>query len=274
MLDVLFRPVITDPKAASEGQIRNFSQYQKEVICAVAASLAGDMSLALELEYAKEYHKSINVLQEIGLEVLPVTYVRILTQILGSVSVPFRGEPLKGLQIMGPLETRALDFSNLVILSANEGVFPSRSVSSSFIPPELRKGFGLPTYEYQDSVWAYYFYRMISRASKVWMLVDSRTEGMKSGEESRYIKQLEYHFNVPVKRYVVKFGGMKTSQMPVIEKTGDDVDKIKATVLSATALQNYLACTAKFYYSTIKGLKLEEEVTESIDYGMFGVVYH
>ncbi len=274
LLDVIFRPVVRDPKSASEEQVRSFSQYQKEVISAVSASLVDDLSLALELEYAKEYYKSINVLQEIGLEVLPVTYVRLLAQILGSVSVPFRGEPLKGLQIMGPLETRALDFSNLIILSANEGVFPRRSVSSSFIPPELRKGFGLPTYEYQDAVWAYYFYRMISRASKVWMLADSRTEGMKSGEESRYIKQLEYHFNVPVNRFVVKFEGMKAVQMPIIEKTSEDIDKIRATVLSATALQNYLACPAKFYYSTIKGLKLEEEVTESLDYGMFGVVYH
>lgn len=274
LLDVIFRPVITDPKSASGEQIMRFSQYQKEVISVVAASLADDVSLSLELEYAKEYHKGINVLQETGLEVLPVTYVRLLAQILGPMAVPFRGEPLRGLQIMGPLETRALDFSNLIILSANEGVFPRRSVSSSFIPPELRKGFGLPTYEYQDAVWAYYFYRMISRASKVWMLVDSRTEGMKSGEESRYIKQLEYHFNVPVNRYVVKFGGMKAAQVPLIEKTGEDVEKIRTTVLSATALQNYLACPARFYYSTVKELKPEEEVSESLDYGMLGVVYH
>ncbi len=107
------------------------------------------------------------MLQEKRLEVLPVTFVRLLAQLLGPVSVPFRGEPLKGLQIMGPLETRALDFRNLIILSSNEGVFPRRSVSSSFVPPELRKGFGLPTYEYQDAVWAYYFYRMISRAENV-----------------------------------------------------------------------------------------------------------
>lgn len=274
LMDVIFRPVIMDPKMASTAQIASFAQYQKDVIEVIAPAIADDTSLALELEYAKEYYKCINVLFEIRPEVLPMTYLRLLGQLLSSVSVPFRGEPLKGLQIMGPLETRALDFKDLVIMSANEGVFPRRSVSSSFIPPELRKGFGMPTYEYQDAVWAYYFYRMISRADKVWMLVDSRTEGLKSGEESRYIKQLEYHFGVPLKRSVVKFGSMKTASLPDIVKTEEDVARIKDTVLSATTLQNYLACPAKFYYGTVKGLEAEEEVAESLDYGMFGTVYH
>lgn len=274
LLDAVFRPVVTDPKDKSSGQIEAFAAYQKEVVSALAAQLTDDPELALELEYAREYHKCVSVIQEIGLEVLPVTYVRLLDQLLGAVSVHFKGEPLKGLQIMGPLETRALDFENMIILSANEGVFPRRSVSSSFIPPELRRGFQMPTYEYQDAMWAYYFYRMISRARSVWMLVDTRTEGLKSGEESRFIKQLEYHFRLPVRRYVVKFGAMGLGDLQPVEKTEDDVARIKDTVLSATALQNYLACPAKFYYSVVKGLRSEDEVSESLDYGMFGTVYH
>ncbi len=274
LLDTIFRPVVTDAKAKSAGQVASFAMYQKEVVGAVAPALAGDVGLALELEYAREYHKCVSILQEIGLEVLPVTYVRLLDQLLGSVSVHFKGEPLKGLQIMGPLETRALDFEDLIIMSANEGVFPRRSVSSSFIPPELRKGFQMPTYEYQDAMWAYYFYRMISRARSVWMLVDTRTEGLNSGEESRFIKQLEYHFRIPVQRYVVKFGAMGLGEQVPVAKTEDDVAKIKETVLSATAVQNYLACPAKFYYGVVKGLKPEDEVSEALDYGMFGTVYH
>lgn len=274
LLDVVFNPVITDPKTASAEQIKEFGNYQNRVLTAVASAVTADSGLDLELEYAKEYYKCVNVLKEINLEVLPMTYARLLSQLLGAVSVPFKGEPLKGLQIMGPLETRALDFRNVVILSANEGVFPRRNVSSSFVPPELRKGFGLPTYEYQDAVWAYYFYRMISRAERVWMFTDTRTEGLRSGEESRYIKQLEYHFNIPVNRYVVRFDKMRTAQVEDIVKTSDDVQKIKSTVLSATTLQNYLSCPAKFYYGTVKELKAEEEVAESLDYGMFGTVYH
>lgn len=279
LMDTVFRVVIDDPKSDDARQIRALAAYLKDVIKVVAPAVSGP-GLALELEFAKEYYKGVNMLEDslcasdTPRNLLPATYIRLLAQLLGPVSVPFRGEPLKGLQIMGPLEMRALDFSNLVILSANEGVFPRRNVSSSFVPPELRKGFGLPTYEYQDAIWAYYFYRMISRAEKVWMLVDSRTEGLKSGEESRYIKQLEYHFGLPLRRYVVKFDSMKQGALPEIEKTEEDVAVIRSTELSATTLQNYLACPAKFYYGTVKGLKAEEEVAESLDYGMFGTVYH
>ena len=274
LLEVIFRPVVTDPKAKTREQIICLAEYQKDVVNKVAPAIAADVALAIELEYAKEYYRNINILQEIGLEVLPVTYIRLLDQLLGAVSVHFKGEPLKGLQIMGPLETRALDFDDIIIMSANEGVFPRRSVSSSFIPPELRKGFQLPTYEYQDAMWAYYFYRMISRAKSVWMLVDTRTEGLKSGEESRFIKQLEYHFRVPMNRYVVKFGAMGLGEIQPVEKTEEDVLKIKGTVLSATAVQSYLACPAKFYYGVVKGLRAEDEVSESLDYGMFGTIFH
>lgn len=275
LMDALFVVSVKDQTLASRSQVRELAQYQKNVISALAPAVAGDASLALELEYAKEYYRCVNVLDEVEeLAVLPMTYVRLLDQLLSGVSVPFRGEPLKGLQIMGPLETRALDFKNLIILSANEGVFPRRSVSSSFIPPELRKGFGLPTYEYQDAVWAYYFYRMISRAENVWMLVDSRTEGLKSGEESRYIKQLEYHFNLPLKRYVVKYDKMKTAVVGDVVKTQEDVDKIRNMALSATSIQSYLECPAKFYFGSVKELEVEAEVAETVDYGVFGNVFH
>lgn len=272
LLEMVFRPVVTDPKKHGKDQIVAMAAYFKEVLAAIASKAAGDTRLALELEYAREYYRGINMLPE--MDVLPLTYIHLLRQLLGGSSVPFRGEPLKGLQIMGPLETRALDFDNLIIMSANEGVFPRRNVSSSFIPPELRKGFGLPTYELQDAIWAYYFYRMISRAGNVWMLVDSRTEGLKSGEESRYIKQLEYHFGIPLDRCVVSFDSMKTMELPQLEKTEEDVEIIRNTVLSATALQNYLSCPASFCYSVVRGLKAEEEVADTLDYGMFGTIFH
>ena len=274
LFDVIFRPAVPDVKTAGEDQIRSFSEYLKSVIKVVAPAMADDPDLALELEFAKEYYKCVNQLMKNDLAILPVTYVKLLCQLLMSVSVPFRGEPLKGLQIMGPLEMRALDFSNLIIMSANEGVFPRRSVSSSFIPPELRKGFGLPTYEYQDAVWAYYFYRAISRARKVWLFVDSRTEGIKVGEESRYIKQLEYHFGVPVNRYSVQFEKMNTAAVTDIEKTPDNVAAIRKMYLSASSLQNYLECPAKFYYGSIMRLKAEDEIAESLDNSTLGTVYH
>jgi hypothetical protein len=268
--------VITDPKSKDRSQLSDFVKYQQEVITAVASVVSSDPQLTLEAEYAKEYYKAVSMLQDslMDMEILPMTYVRLLGQFIGMSSVPFRGEPLKGLQIMGPLETRGLDFSTVVIMSANEGVFPHRSVSSSFVPPELRRGFGLPTYELQDAIWAYYFYRMISRAENVWIFYDSRSEGLRSGEESRYIKQLEYDFQVPVHRYVVKADSAVVESLPVIGKTQEDIDAICSMSQSASALQSYLACPAKFWYEKIKRLRPEDEVVESLDNAMFGTVFH
>ena len=274
VFDMLFKPAVTDPKVASKEQTSAFADYQKALIKGLAPKLASDSAMAIELEFAKATYNAICQLQAAGLEVLPMTYVRLLDQLLGPVSIPFNGEPLKGLQIMGPLETRALDFRQIMILSCNEGMFPRRSVSSSFIPPELRKGFGLPTYEFQDAVWAYYFYRLIQRAEKVTLVYDSRTEGMKSGEESRYIKQLEYHFNVPIKRSFVKANASGDFSPKEITKTEEDIKTIRQARLSASALKNYLDCPAKFYYATVKKLRKQNEVSEDLDAGMLGDVYH
>ena len=153
-------------------------------------------------------------------------------------------------------------------------MFPRKTFSSSFIPPELRKGFGLPTYEYQDAVWAYYFYRMIQRAEHVWLLYDSRTEGLKSGEESRYIKQLEYHFHLPLERLVASAEMHPVTVEDAIPKTEAHVQAIREGVLSASVLQSYLYCQARFYYQAVEHLQAEDEVAESLDAGMLGNVFH
>ena len=273
--NLIFKPVVDDPKNPSREQTRRIADYQLEILAGIGERLSSLPDMSLETQFAKEYYLSVNRLREMGLEILPVTYFRLLRQLVGPVSVPFRGEPLKGLQIMGPLEVRSLDFTNLIVLSCNEGVFPRRSVSSSFIPPELRKGFGLPTYENQDAVWSYYFFRMLQRASNVWLLYDSRTEGLKSGEESRYIKQLEYQYAYePLTRKVVRRGISVSDSEEVIPKTPEDLERIRTMTYSASSLQNWLACQAKFYYSSIRKLAKETEVSESLDSGMIGNVFH
>ena len=275
LFDVLFRPVVDDMAAADKGQIVRMAEYQQSVISYIAVKLLKDPDAVLEIDFAKEYWCAVNRLKEMNLDILPATYVRLLDSLLAGVAVPFSGEPLKGLQIMGPLETRALDFKNVIILSCNEGVFPRRSVSSSFIPPELRRGFGLPTYEYQDAVWAYYFYRLISRAENVWMLYDSRTDGLNGGEESRYVKQLRYHFQVPIKSYVSDAEpGLPCEEGHEIEKTAEMLDVISSSYFSPSALQNYIDCPMRFYYYSVAKLKKEKEVAESMDPAMIGTVYH
>lgn len=248
--------------------------YLMDIVTAVAPRLGTDDTMKFEAEFSKKLYGALALLRKKNLDILPATFVRLLRQLCSSMTVPFHGEPLRGLQIMGPLETRALDFDNVVILSANEGVFPHRSVSSSFIPPELRKGFDLPTYELQDAVWAYYFYRMICRAKNVYMVYDSRTEGVISGEESRYIKQLEYHFNKPLRRFYASSEANAVEESLEIEKTQEHVDKIKETPLSASSIKNYLDCPAMFYYKVVEKLKPADEVVNDMDAGMLGDVYH
>lgn len=273
LLERLFQPVVQQITAPDVAQNHRVESYFSELLSFIGLQLTqtGDL---LELDFVARCHKQLNILQEMDLEVLPATHLRMLDRLLQGISVPFRGEPLQGLQVMGPLETRALDFRNLVILSANEGMFPRKSVSASFIPPELRKGFGLPTYEYQDAVWAYYFYRMIQRPEHVWLVYDNRTEGLKNGEESRYIKQLEYHFQWPLHRMAATAAISTVEEEGAIPKTQEHVDKVRAGLLSASTLQSYLACPAKFYYQVVEGLKAADEVSESLDAGMLGNVFH
>lgn len=253
-----------------------FPVYLERIILLLAESFRDKPERAMELEFAMHSWKVLTRLRELNPPVSGKTWWRLLGQLLGAEAVPFKGEPLRGMQIMGPLETRTLDFQNLIVLSCNESVFPRRSVAASFIPPELRKGFGLPTYEYQDAIWAYYFYRMIQRAGNVWLLFDSRAEGLRAGEESRFIKQLEFLYGFDLKRYVAS-APMNRKQIPdSIPKTKEDLAVMAGEKfhLSASSLRNYLRCQAAFYYATIKGLGKADEVEENLDAGMLGSVLH
>ncbi|MBP5520836.1 MAG: PD-(D/E)XK nuclease family protein, partial [Bacteroidales bacterium] len=271
VLEVLFRPVVTGSGPVPTAPI---CQWLQEVLATLGPRLKSLEDMQFELDFAKLCHEAVGRLLSYNLELQPSSFFRLLMQVLSGATVPFEGEPLEGLQIMGPLELRAMDFQNLIILSCNEGVFPRRSVSSSFIPPELRKGFGLPTYEYQDAVWAYYFYRMIQRCSRVWMVYDSRTEGLKSGEPSRYLRQLEMHFDVKFNHFEAQSSLGRGKEDGDIPKTLEDLEALRAQNLSASAVKSYLTCPAQFYYAKVRALEAKKEVSESLDAGMFGTVLH
>lgn len=245
----------------------------------------------VEVEFLYHYQKAVLRLGSLGLDwdsMEKKSYFSLLNQYVSLISIPYRGEPLSGLQIMGPLETRALDFENVIMLSVGEGIFPKKNVSASLIPYNLRRGFGLPTYEFQDSIWAYYFYRSIFRAKKIFLLYDSRTEGLQSGEESRYIKQLQYHYNLNLKRKVASYSLASNDVKNVVarvDKTQEVMDELAACFsvdendkarksLSASALNTYINCPFKFYYEYVKGIREEDEVTEDVDAGLFGSIYH
>ena len=275
LMELVFRPVLEDLSCADAEATDAFAGYLQDIVSGIAPLMAVNQDTAIELEAARMYYTAINSLRSRHLRIMPSTFVRLLESLVAGATVPYKGEPLKGMQIMGPLETRALDFRNVVVLSCNEGMFPRRSVSSSFIPPELRKAFALPTYEYQDAVWAYYFYRMISRAENVWLVYDSRTEGLKRGEESRYIKQLKYHYGLELNTYVADAGLVSFEKDDDrVTKTDEVLSAIDKITFSASALQNYVFCPMKFYYQSVLKIKADEEVAESMDNAMIGNVYH
>ena len=264
LLECIFRPA------------KDIPAYLKELILNLAHLLKQQEGKEMELDFAMYSYKAVTRLQDLGPDVQPRTWWKLIGQMTGRAAVPFKGEPLKGMQIMGPLETRALDFDNVIILSCNEGLFPRRAVSPSFIPAELRKGFGLPTYEYQDSVWAYYFYRLIQRAGNIWLIYDTRTELSRSGEESRYIRQLQMLYDFDIRQYTLEAPIRESVPETAIQKTEEDIAAMHAPGfrLSVSSVQHYLNCPAQFYYSKVKGLKAADEVSESLDAGMLGTVLH
>lgn len=247
----------------------------------------GDVrALDIELEFIVQYYKTINRLQDSLTSVKEMsvdTYFRLLKQLSQSISISFIGEPLSGLQVMGILETRVIDFENIIILSMNEGTFPLKKPSNSFVPYTLRKAFGMPTYEHQDSTYAYHFYRMISRAKNIYMLYDTRTEDMQSGEVSRYFYQMKYLYNdyFDINEVMINYNVSAPEIEPVsITKTPEIINKLQkfafggSASISASSINNYLNCPLQFYLSAVEGLSDEEEVQESIEASVFGTIYH
>lgn len=287
LLSVLFLPV-TDVNTFSDYLI-NVLQELNKVMHALSSGEeeedATQRTNDLEQEFIFHYFTTVNrmkeIMQDAGIEMKIDTYFRLLKRVTDTITIPFRGEPLSGLQIMGVLETRALDFDRLIILSMNEGIFPLRKAANSFIPYNLRRGFGLPTYEHQDSVWAYHFYRLIYRASHVSLLYDTRSNGLQTGEVSRFVHQLHYHYEVPLQNKLVVYN-VSSAKTPALQvkKTDEVMQRLNAfhkggsRAISASAVNTYLDCPLKFYFSVVEGIQEEEEVSETIESNVFGSILH
>ena len=210
------------------------------------------------------------------------TYVRLLDKILRGLSIPFSGEPLNGIQIMGILETRTLDFKNLIMLSVNEGILPRTTAGSSYIPFNLREAFGLPTVRHQDSIYAYYFYRLLQRAENVTFIYNSNSEGLRTGEMSRFLLQLKYLNDSPLEfaslEYKITTRKNIYAALPRNERHIEILEKLYFGTgpkeLSPSAVNTWLSCRMKFYYRYICGLKEPEKISAEIDPAMFGGILH
>ena len=207
--------------------------------------------------------------------------VSLLKKALNGLQVPFAGEPLAGMQVMGILESRLLDFEHLVFVSANEGIMPTGKAPSSFIPFSLRQGFGLPTIKQRDAIYAYYFYRAMQRCASVSILYTTQTNENAMGEMSRYVSQLMYDDSIIKNhQHILVNLHPQTVQKDDIQKTLEMIDILIAKFtgnvkgISPSAINAYLYCEAQFYYHYIVGLREIDEVLELPDELEFGNLYH
>ena len=224
------------------------------------------------------------LIEEDELTVQSETFRRLLVKILSTTNIPFHGEPAIGMQVMGVLETRNLDFRHLVLLSVNEGQLPKSGGDSSFIPYNLRKAFGMTTIEHKIAVYAYYFYRLLQRAERITLMYNTSSDGLNRGEWSRFMLQFLIEWPHPITRQFLEAGQSPQGTSSItVEKTPDvmrrmqslfDVRANPKAKFSPSALNYYLDCPLKFYYRYVAGLSAPDEVSAEIDSATFGSIFH
>lgn len=219
---------------------------------------------------------------------LPMTIVtlrRLIRQVVRQCSIPFHGEPVEGLQIMGVLETRCLDFDHVIMLSVNDGMLPRKASDNSFIPYLLRRAYGLTTPERRTAVYAYYFYRLLQRPSVVTMTYNNAAGTMSTGEMSRFMTQLLVEWPGHVThRSLNSLQHTATKKPQPIAKPTDMLQQFMRPTyadksvfvpsLSPSALSTYLRCELQFYYRYVKHLREPEETTDLLPANVFGSVFH
>lgn len=229
-------------------------------------------------------NRMLSLLESKELNVREETFKRLTYKVLLSTHIPFHGEPAIGMQVMGVLETRNLDFKNIIIMSMNEGLLPKNSGDSSFIPYSLRKAFGMTTVEHGDAIYAYNFYRMIQRAENITILSNTSSDGLNQGEASRYLLQFLVEWPHSIEQRFLDAGQSprKTEEI-CIEKSPDvleclhgyyNIERNNSGRFSPSALNAYLNCKLKFYYLYIARLQGCEEVNTEIDSTTFGSIFH
>lgn len=234
-------------------------------------------------------NRLIDVLREDELDIDIVTLRRLLRQIVKTTTIPFHGEPAEGVQIMGVLETRNLDFDNVLVLSCNEGNMPKGDNETSFIPYNVRKAHGLTTIDHKVAIYSYYFYRLIQRAKDISITYCTATEGVRTGEMSRFMLQLlvkschsiDRKTLIPgqdtVKINIAKINKTDTVMERLLDRF--DVSRRKnydgSSLLTPSALNKYMRCQLAFYFSYVAGLKeIDEEDAEEVDSIVFGNLFH
>jgi hypothetical protein len=238
-----------------------------------------------QLEYLYNFTTNLNRLKDVitsrGVEMDTNSFWSLLMQLLDTSRINFTGEPLKGMQVMGLLETRNIDFENVFILSLNEGSLPQGSSSSSYIPYNLRKAFGMPTFEDNDAITSYYLYGLLQKAKNIFLFYNTQT-GNEVKERSRYVYQIENELaktnpNVNYTHKIVSYPASFTAPKKIeIQKDDELIAYMMKNIekLAPSQLINYIECKFKFYLKKVAGLEAGEEVEEVFDARTLGTFFH
>lgn len=283
ILEQIFKPVTKGSELANY-----LATCIKSIVSRLTHEMdANDDKLKLEVEYLLTINQALKrlskVISEINEEYSNKTFRSYLTKALTEQRVSFIGEPLSGIQVMGFLETRNLDFKNLVILSVNDNLLPGSHFTPSFILPSLRQAYGLPDYRHQNAVYAYYFYRLIQRAENIYLIYTNIAEGLKSGELSRFVKQLQMESKLNIKEVIVNFDLGVNFETPIEvtknEAIKNNLSKYLDTTdggryLSPSALSELRDCSLRFFFNRVLGISAPDELDEELDAIGIGSVFH
>lgn len=276
-LNLIFKKLVYDKSNITESITKHIS----DILRYVSSHFKDDSPL-----YAESIFRMYTLLQILGdtlnsyndMQISIPTYRKLVNQIIAATSIPFHGEPIDGIQLMGVLETRNIDFDNILLLSCNEGCMPKGVNDTSFIPYTIRKGFGLTTVDHKVDIYAYYFYRLMQRAKNVSIVFNSSNDGTHKNEMSRFVLQMiveqEHNF-----RFMSLDTSVETSNhMPqYIFKNKEIADKLDAIeVISPSALNTFLRCGLRYYYKYIANIKEPDLIMseKDVDYRTFGLIFH
>jgi hypothetical protein len=277
IIDVLFN--------IKSNSVENIINNCSQLILLIKTELDQNKHLnKLSLEYLYRFNELFNELTRLNSNFGYINDINTLhtvyKELLSKETLDFQGEPLQGLQIMGMLESRVLDFENIIITSVNEGVLPSGKTNNSFIPFDVKLENNLPTYKEKDAVYTYHFYRLLQRAKNVYILYNTEADVLTGGEKSRFITQLELEntktHSIKHKIVTPKVEAYSNSLIEV-KKTDAIISKLKSVAekgFSPSSLTNYIRNPIDFYYQKVLGIKAQEEVEENVAFNTLGTVVH
>lgn len=233
-------------------------------------------------QYIEVLNQLIDALTRYQVPPCETSVYYLIERLEAAFSIPFEGEPLQGLQIMGMLETRCLDFENIIILSANEGMMPGKTRRNSFISDFMRRNYAMSTSADQEMMWNYNFYRLIGHAKRLIMVYDTSDQAMGSGEVTRYVPQLELVYGCKVKRHMFTLSSATTDPVTIEMPKRDHALRQLETfmtgkgtrTLSASTIKEYVNCPLMFYFNKIECLRASDDDVDFMDAGTFGTIVH